>query len=135
MQVVNNARVLAEELHKRGWRLISGGTDSHLILIDTWNDLTALAPQLKQYGAIPRLEKELKTLQTKTEEHVDAANADEAYTAINPKAGEREGPSMIGYGLAAAATAGVAGALVAGAIGLYALTAKAYITRKLFGSN
>ncbi|HTK33340.1 MAG TPA: serine hydroxymethyltransferase [Candidatus Paceibacterota bacterium] len=37
-QVVKNASVLATELHARGWRLISGGTDSHLILIDTWND-------------------------------------------------------------------------------------------------
>ncbi len=37
-QVAKNAKVLAEELHKRGWRIISGGTDTHLILIDTWND-------------------------------------------------------------------------------------------------
>jgi glycine hydroxymethyltransferase len=37
-QVVKNAKALAEELHGHGWRLISGGTDSHLILIDTWND-------------------------------------------------------------------------------------------------
>ena len=37
-QVVKNAATLSEELHKRGWRLISGGTDSHLILMDTWND-------------------------------------------------------------------------------------------------
>ncbi|MEA2715085.1 MAG: glycine hydroxymethyltransferase [Candidatus Parcubacteria bacterium] len=37
-QVVKNAKVLAEELHKKGWRLISGGTDSHLVLVDTWND-------------------------------------------------------------------------------------------------
>jgi glycine hydroxymethyltransferase len=37
-QVKKNATVLASELHNRGWRLISGGTDSHLILIDTWND-------------------------------------------------------------------------------------------------
>jgi glycine hydroxymethyltransferase len=37
-QVVKNASVLANELHKRGWRLISNGTDSHLILIDTWNE-------------------------------------------------------------------------------------------------
>lgn len=35
-QVVKNARALADELKARGWRLISGGTDSHLILIDTW---------------------------------------------------------------------------------------------------
>jgi len=35
-QVVANAKVLAEELSKRGWRIVSGGTDSHLILVDTW---------------------------------------------------------------------------------------------------
>jgi glycine hydroxymethyltransferase len=35
-QVVRNAAVLADELKKRGWRIISGGTDSHLILVDTW---------------------------------------------------------------------------------------------------
>ncbi|MBI1999515.1 MAG: serine hydroxymethyltransferase [Parcubacteria group bacterium] len=35
-QVVKNARMLAEELQKRGWRVVSGGTDSHLLLIDTW---------------------------------------------------------------------------------------------------
>lgn len=34
-QVVKNAKVLAEELKKLGWRIISGGTDSHLILVDT----------------------------------------------------------------------------------------------------
>jgi glycine hydroxymethyltransferase len=39
-QVVKNAHTLAEELKHRGWRLISGGTDSHLILVDTWmNDV------------------------------------------------------------------------------------------------
>ncbi|MDE1941358.1 MAG: serine hydroxymethyltransferase, partial [Patescibacteria group bacterium] len=37
-QVVNNAKALAEELHGKGWRLISGGTDTHLILVDTWDD-------------------------------------------------------------------------------------------------
>jgi len=35
-QVVKNARVLAKELQKLGWHIISGGTDSHLILMDTW---------------------------------------------------------------------------------------------------
>lgn len=35
-QVVKNAEVLANELKKRGWKIISGGTDSHLILVDTW---------------------------------------------------------------------------------------------------
>jgi glycine hydroxymethyltransferase len=36
MQVKKNAAVLAEELKKRGWKIISGGTDSHLVLVDTW---------------------------------------------------------------------------------------------------
>lgn len=35
-QVVKNAKVLAKELKNLGWHIISGGTDSHLILMDTW---------------------------------------------------------------------------------------------------
>ncbi|MFA5095591.1 MAG: serine hydroxymethyltransferase [Candidatus Paceibacterota bacterium] len=35
-QIVKNAKVFADELKKLGWRIISGGTDSHLILMDTW---------------------------------------------------------------------------------------------------
>jgi glycine hydroxymethyltransferase len=35
-QIVKNANVLANELSKLGWRIVSGGTDSHLILVDTW---------------------------------------------------------------------------------------------------
>ena len=35
-QIVKNAKTLALELQKLGWRIISGGTDSHLILMDTW---------------------------------------------------------------------------------------------------
>ena len=35
-EVVKNAAVLADTLHEKGWRVISGGTDSHLVLIDTW---------------------------------------------------------------------------------------------------
>ena len=33
---MKNAAVLAAELHARGWRIISGGTDTHLVLVDTW---------------------------------------------------------------------------------------------------
>ena len=36
-QVVKNAAVLAEELKKQGFRLVSGGTDNHLILVDVRN--------------------------------------------------------------------------------------------------
>ena len=36
-QVVKNTRTLARELRKLGWRIISGGTDSHLFLVDTWS--------------------------------------------------------------------------------------------------
>ncbi len=35
-QVKKNASVLATELKNYGWKIISGGTDSHLVLIDTW---------------------------------------------------------------------------------------------------
>jgi glycine hydroxymethyltransferase len=37
-QVIKNAKVLSDELKKLGWKIISGGTDSHLILVDTWMD-------------------------------------------------------------------------------------------------
>jgi glycine hydroxymethyltransferase len=33
-QVVKNAKKLAEELEKRGLRIVSGGTDTHLMLVD-----------------------------------------------------------------------------------------------------
>jgi glycine hydroxymethyltransferase len=32
--VVEDARVLAEELQAQGWRIVSGGTDNHLVLVD-----------------------------------------------------------------------------------------------------
>jgi glycine hydroxymethyltransferase len=37
-QILKNAKVLSGELQKLGWRIVSGGTDSHLILMDTWMD-------------------------------------------------------------------------------------------------
>ncbi len=36
-QVVNNARTLAEELQKEGFKIVSGGTDSHIVLVDLRN--------------------------------------------------------------------------------------------------
>lgn len=42
-QVIKNAAVLAEALMRLGWRVISGGTDSHLVLVDTWMDGKGIA--------------------------------------------------------------------------------------------
>jgi glycine hydroxymethyltransferase len=36
IQVKKNAKVLADELSKLGWHVISGGTDTHLVLVDVW---------------------------------------------------------------------------------------------------
>jgi glycine hydroxymethyltransferase len=36
-QIVANARTLAETLAGEGWRLVSGGTDNHLILLDVFS--------------------------------------------------------------------------------------------------
>ncbi len=36
-QIVTNARVLAETLAGEGWRLVSGGTDTHLMLVDVFS--------------------------------------------------------------------------------------------------
>ncbi|MFA6463856.1 MAG: serine hydroxymethyltransferase [Candidatus Paceibacterota bacterium] len=35
-QVKKNAKALADELMRLGWHVVSGGTDSHLVLVDTW---------------------------------------------------------------------------------------------------
>ncbi|MBX3291825.1 MAG: serine hydroxymethyltransferase [Acidobacteria bacterium] len=37
-QVVTNAKVLAETLANAGLRIVSGGTDNHLMLVDVWMD-------------------------------------------------------------------------------------------------
>ena len=37
-QIVANARALAETLTGEGWRLVSGGTDNHLMLIDVFSN-------------------------------------------------------------------------------------------------
>jgi len=35
-QVVKNAQATSLEFQKLGWRIVSGGTDTHLFLLDTW---------------------------------------------------------------------------------------------------
>ncbi len=52
-QVIKNAQTLANELQKLGWRIVSGGTDSHLVLVDTWMDGKGMAGK----EASDRLEK------------------------------------------------------------------------------
>src|SRR5690606_4364767 len=53
-QVVKNAKALSGELQKLGWRIVSGGTDTHLILVDTWMNGEGLSGK----EASDRLEKE-----------------------------------------------------------------------------
>ncbi|OGI91917.1 hypothetical protein A3A09_00585 [Candidatus Nomurabacteria bacterium RIFCSPLOWO2_01_FULL_42_20] len=35
-QIIKNAHALSGELGRLGWRIVSGGTDTHLLLVDTW---------------------------------------------------------------------------------------------------
>lgn len=42
-QVIKNADVLAKELKRLGWRIVSLGTDTHLVLVDTWMDGVGLS--------------------------------------------------------------------------------------------
>src|SRR5947199_9093661 len=37
-QIIKNAKALASELQEQGLRLVSGGTDNHLMLVDVWMD-------------------------------------------------------------------------------------------------
>lgn len=53
-QVVKNAEALANELSNLGWRIVSGGTDTHLILVDTWMNGAGISGKL----ASDKLEKE-----------------------------------------------------------------------------
>jgi glycine hydroxymethyltransferase len=41
VRVVANARAMADELHSLGYRIVSGGTDTHLLLVDLSSRSTA----------------------------------------------------------------------------------------------
>lgn len=54
-QVVKNAAALSDELKKLGWRIVSGGTDNHLLLVDTWKNGVSgkeASAKLEQEGII-----------------------------------------------------------------------------------
>ena len=54
-QIVANARALAEELARLGYRLVSGGTDTHMVLVDLGpQDMTGLEAErrLGQAGIV-----------------------------------------------------------------------------------
>jgi len=56
-QIIANTKTLAGEMKKLGWRIISGGTDSHLFLMDTWMEGKGLSgkeasTRLEQSGII-----------------------------------------------------------------------------------
>lgn len=56
-QVVANAKALGDELKRLGWRIISGGTDTHLLLVDTWSLPTGGGQGLPGAEASDKLEK------------------------------------------------------------------------------
>lgn len=56
-QIVKNAKALGNELQKLGWRLVSGGTDSHLLLVDTWSPPTGGGKGIGGKEASDKLEK------------------------------------------------------------------------------
>ncbi|NLW87976.1 MAG: serine hydroxymethyltransferase [Planctomycetes bacterium] len=51
LSIVNNAKALAEGLMEHGWRIVSGGTDNHLMLVD----LRKKTPDLTGHVAAKRL--------------------------------------------------------------------------------
>ena len=53
-KVILNAQTLALELQNKGWRIISGGTDNHLFLVDVWDKGQGISGK----EASERLEKE-----------------------------------------------------------------------------
>ncbi len=38
-QTIKNAKALSDELKNLGWRIVSGGTDNHIVLVDVWSTL------------------------------------------------------------------------------------------------
>lgn len=42
-QIIKNAKALARTLKKLGWNIITGDTDSHMVLVDTWMNGTGVS--------------------------------------------------------------------------------------------
>jgi glycine hydroxymethyltransferase len=47
-QVIDNARVLSDALHEKGLHIISGGTDTHMVLVDTWMNGSGIPGKLAE---------------------------------------------------------------------------------------
>ena len=47
-QILDNAKALADELKAQGLRLVSGGTDNHLILVDVFQDGTGITGKVAE---------------------------------------------------------------------------------------
>ena len=41
-QIVKNAKAFSEEFKKAGWKIISGGTDNHMFVLDTYSSISQL---------------------------------------------------------------------------------------------
>jgi glycine hydroxymethyltransferase len=48
MQVLKNIKAMAEELQAKGMKVISGGTDNHLLLLDVYNSLGITGKEAEQ---------------------------------------------------------------------------------------
>lgn len=53
-QVIKNAKTLSDELAKLGWRIVAGGTETHLLRVDVWNNGKGISGR----EAADKLEKE-----------------------------------------------------------------------------
>jgi glycine hydroxymethyltransferase len=56
-QIIKNTKALSDELARLGWRVVEGGTETHLLRLDTWNNGNGLsgreaADKLEKAGII-----------------------------------------------------------------------------------
>lgn len=47
-QVIDNANIFAAEMINKGWKVISGGTDNHMFVLDTYNSVGLTGKEVEQ---------------------------------------------------------------------------------------